>query len=195
MKSTSVIRAMCLFTAGIMTSGSLLAVPRNNGAPAEASVEWQGLLFHMEASQLLRQVQWNAADLAREAAVLESFANGRITRVTHSFHANLVRGHINTIGKQLSRLQEIRHVSAPWQREAIDAVVPIAANVATETEAAIRHLNDSSKPLWLADYTDRLHAIYDHSDRVKDAIDLHLEMAETGQKLEQLREGAKTLGS
>lgn len=195
MKSTSVIRAMCLLTAGIMASGSLLAAPRNSAAPVEASVEWQGLLFHMEAAQLLRDIQWNAADLAREAAVLESFAHGRITRETHSFHANLVRDHINTIGKHLSRLQEIRHVSTPWQREAMDAILPIAGNVANEAEAAIQHLNNRSKPLWLADYTDRLHAIYEHSDRVKDAIDLHFEMAETQQKLEQLREGAKMLGS
>lgn len=178
MNSTSLIRTIFFLTAGIAASGSLLANPRSS-----------------EASELLRQVKSNAIHLTREAAVYQSYAHGGISRESHYLRANLVRDHINTMGKQLTRLQEIRHESAPWQRQAIDDVVPMAADLAAETEAAIQHLNDGSKPLWLPSYTDRLHAIFDQSDQVKDAVNLHLDMAETEEKMEQLRERASMLGT
>src|SRR5262249_1239603 len=99
------------------------------------------------------------------------------------------------MGRQLARLQEIRHVAAPWQREAIDSITPMAATVATETRAAIEHLNDAAKPLWMPVYVDRLHAISEHADRVRDAVNLHLEMADIEQKLDELRDRAGMLGS
>jgi hypothetical protein len=105
----------------------------------------------------------------------------------------LVKDHINAIGLRLEILQAIRNQAAPWQQQAIDSVVPVAVNLAAHTEAAILHLNGSGNVLWHPDYTDHLRAIADRSGRVKDTIDLHLEMASTTDKLERLRDRVNDL--
>ena len=83
----------------------------------------------------------------------------------------------------------------PWQQQAIDSVVPPAVTLAGHTEAAIEHLNDRRNNLWHPDYTDLLRSISNRSVQVKEAVNLHLEMADTQDRLERLQERASTLGS
>lgn len=195
MKSKSFIRTTCLLMAGITAAVSLLAAPRPNSAVSAASDPWNDMSFREEASALLRQVQSSATQLSRDAATLHPYARSVLTRESHGIRLNLVRGHVNAMGKHLTRLQAIRHVAAPWQQRAIDSVVPMAGSVARETQAAIQYLNDGGKPLWAPDYVHRLREISDRSDQVKHTIDLHLEMAEAQEKLERLRDRADSLGS
>ena len=194
MKSRNLIKATCLLMVGAMAAGSLFAVPRDVAASSETtgkSVEWN---YQAEAQRLLLQVQSTATLLAREAGTLNSYARLGISRESHSNQVTLVKGHVNALGKHLARLQSIRHVSAPWQQQALDAVMPVAMHVAAHTEAAIQHLNDRGT-LWDADYANHLRSISDRADQVKETIDLHLEMADTQDRLEQLRDRVNTLVS
>jgi hypothetical protein len=52
----------------------------------------------------------------------------------------LIKERINTIGKTLTRLQNLRSSASPWQREAIDRILPVAKKLASNTTAAIEHL-------------------------------------------------------
>ncbi len=149
-------------------------------------------VFEVQASKLLKEVQYRAAALSREAASLDSYARSGLSKASHSVQLTLVKDHINAIGTRLAMLQEMRGQAAPWQQEAIDSVVPAAAEVAAHTEAAILHLNGFS-PLWHPDYTAHLRAISDRSNRVKDSIDVHLAMASAADKLEQLQDRATGL--
>lgn len=149
-------------------------------------------VFEAQASKLLKEVQYRAAALTREAASLDSYARGGLNKTSHSIQLTLVKDHINAIGTNLKMLQEMRGVAAPWQQEAIDSVIPHAADVAAHTEAAILHLNGFA-PLWHPDYTAHLRAISDRSSRVKDTIDVHLAMAATADKLERLRDRANNM--
>jgi hypothetical protein len=175
MKSRSVTRITCLLMAGAMLTGSLFA-----------STEKQTV--QTETSKLLKDVQSRATQLAREAEKLETYGRGGITRESHGFQLTLVKDHINAIGLRLEMLQEMRGDAAAWQQLAIDAIVPAAANVAAHTEAAILHLNEFGKSLWHPAYTGHLRAISDHSDQVKETVDLHLELAATQDKLDRLRD-------
>jgi len=177
MKSRNVTGITSIFVLGAMLAGSLFAAPARQA----------------EASRLLKEVQSRAGVLAREAAVLDSYTRGGLSKESHVDRLNQVKEHINAIGVRLQILQAIRADVAPWQQVAIDAVVPVAANLAAHTEAAILHLSESGKPLWHQDYTSHVRAISDRSDRVKETIDLHLEMASTGDKLERLRDRANDL--
>jgi hypothetical protein len=172
MKSRSVTKITCLLMAGAMLSGSLFADDQK---------------YQAEASKLLKEVQFRAGQLTRDAGTLGTYTRSTNSRASHGNQLTLVKDHINAIGVSLEMLQAIREDAAPWQQQAIDAIVPDAVEVAAHTEAAILHLNESVKPLWYADYTNHLRAISDHSDRVKDAVDLHLEMASTQDKLDRLR--------
>ena len=200
MKSRIITKLVCLGLAGVMAAGSLFAVPRtvepcastNQTASPNQAEDWD---FRAEASMLLQEVQSTAALLSREAATLHSFARGGLSWETHVSQVTVVKDHINAIGQRLDRLQAIRHVAAPWQRQAIDSIVPAAASVAAHTEAAIQHLNERGQPLWAPAYTNHLEAISERSNFVKESVDLHLKIAGTQEKLEQLRDRASTLGS
>jgi len=178
MKSVRV--ATTLFMAGVLFTGSVFAAGQPNYQT--------DLNLQAEASKLLKEVQSRAVQLSREADRLDSYARGGLSRVSHATQLTLVKDHINAIGLRLEILQAIRSQAAPWQQRAIDSIVPVAANLAAHTEAAILHLNGPGNVLWHPDYTDHLRAIADRSGRVKDTIDLHLEMASTTDKLERLRD-------
>lgn len=145
-------------------------------------------VFEVQASMLLKDVQSRAGALTREATRLDSFSRGDLSKTSHRVQLTLVKEHINAIGVRLAMLQEMRDRTAPWQREAIDSVMPAAVDVAAHTQAAILHLNDSGNHLWHPEYTAHLRAISDRSNRVKGTIDVHLAMSSTADKLERLRD-------
>lgn len=67
--------------------------------------------------------------------------------------------------------------------------------VASRTEAAIRHLNDNRNHLWSETYQDHLKTLAWRAGRMKQSVGVHLEMAETQDKLEALRDKAVSIGS
>lgn len=178
MKSIKV--ATALFLAGVMFASGQ---PMNQTEPA----------FEAQASKLLKEVQSRATALTREAAHLDSYSRGDLSKTSHRVQLTLVKDHINAIGVRLAMLQEMRDRTAPWQQAAIDSVTPAAADVAAHTQAAILHVNEYGNHLWHPDYTAHLRAISDRSNRVKDTVDLHLAMASTADKLDRLRDQANDM--
>jgi hypothetical protein len=177
-----------------MALGSLSAAPRES-APSTATSQADDWNFQDEASRLLKEVQSTATLLSREAGVLHSFTRGSLSWETHINQVMVVKDHINTMGKYLDRLQAIRHVATPWQQQAIHSVMPSALILAEHTESAIEHLNDREKPLWDREYVKHLRGIEGRSGQVKQTVDLHLDLANAQDKLEQLREQTLLLGS
>jgi len=194
MKSRSVAKIVSLIVAGVMAAGALTAAPRSVVVGA-AVCQTEDRNFPAEASSLLKEVQFTATLLTRDATILESYTRGDLTRESHAGQITVIKHHINTMGEKLHRLQAIRHLVTPWQQEAIDSVVSPSVMIAAHTQAAIEHLNERSNNLWHPDYTDLLRGISDRSLQVKEAVNLHLEMADTQDKLESLQERANTLGS
>jgi cell division septum initiation protein DivIVA len=73
-----------------------------------------------EVSKLLEDIKVQAADLQRDSDELKD--------------------RINKIGETIQKLQNMRSAS-PWQQEAIDRIIPVAQKLASNTTAAIEHLN------------------------------------------------------
>ena len=192
MKSRSVTKIMCLITAGAMAMGSLSAAPREPRVATGQVDDWN---FHAEAARLLKEVQSTATVLTRDADLLHSYTRGTLSWESHVNQVNLVKSHINTMGKHLDRLQAIRHLATPQQQQAIQSVVPAALILATHTESAIEHLNDRDKPLWDQEYKNHVRGIAGRSGQVKQVVDLHLDIADTQDRLERLQEQSRTLGS
>jgi hypothetical protein len=185
---------MCLILAGVMAAGALTAAPRSVFVGA-AVCQSEDRNFPAEASSLLKEVQFTATLLARDAGILQSYSRSGLSRESHTDRITVVKHHINNMGEKLNRLQAIRHLVTPWQQQAIDSVVSPAMMLAAHTQAAIEHLNERRNNLWHPDYTDHLRGIYDRSGQVKEAVNLHLEMADTQDKLESLQERTNALGS
>ncbi len=178
MKTRTLSKVTSLFAAGVLIAGSLYAAPAGT----------DNRKLELEATALLKEVRFTATDLTRQAAILDSYARGGITRHSHALRVSAVKSHINTIGRSLDRLQELREGASPLQRPAIDLVVPVAVEIASHTEAALEHLNASEKPLWHQDYIAHLRAIYERSSHLRETVDVHLDMEEAGERLERVRD-------
>jgi len=94
-----------------------------------------------EVSQLLEDIKGQAADLQCDSDELESFTRSDMSWQSHAEELDRIKERINAIGKIISKLQNLRSSASPWQREAIDRIMPVAKKLASNTTAAIEHLN------------------------------------------------------
>src|SRR5438034_1370569 len=180
--------------AAVLLAGSVFAASPAQQPTARCpdAVTWD---FQKEASGLLGEVQALSGKLRLDAEKLESFPRSKLSWESHANQLNLVREHVNQIGDRLERLQEIRHVTSPWQQQAIDRIVPVAVDLATGTKAAIGHLNENRGHLLAPAYAGHLTTISDQAGEMKESVNTFLELAETQQKLEQLQEKISDLQS
>jgi hypothetical protein len=137
-----------------------------------------------------------AGKLDRQAENLDVFARSpQYSWLSHASYLNSVRDHINEAGRMLSELQSIRHGVAPWQQQAIDAVHPVAARLASHIQAAIEHLNENKSLYFAPEYNSRLTEIADHANQMKETVHSYLEYAETQSKLDRLKTALGLAGS
>jgi hypothetical protein len=147
-----------------------------------------------EAKNLLTEIKSLSGRLKNDAATLESFKwQTQLSWQTHAHQLTLAREHINKIGERLDRLHAIRFEAAPWQQRAIEQLVPVAANVAAHTEAAIQHLNDNRTYLFAPAYTEHLTSIAVRSAELKQATELFLAFGDTSDKLDRTQEKLEEL--
>lgn len=192
MKRTMLTRISGLLIAGAMAGAAFSAAPVSpSAACADQTQDWN---FPAEASGLLAEIRTSAAILTRTTDTLESHARHGLNWQSHADELTVARTHINAIGERLARLQTIREVSAPWQREALDSILPSAVQLAERTEAAIRHLNENRRTILAETYKDHVRAMTDHANQVKQAVDLHLEFQRTQNQLDALRFQMSQLG-
>ena len=109
-----------------------------------------------DVSQLLEQSKAAAVQLEHDALVLESFTRGNLSWRSHAEQLTKIKEHINTMGADVKRLQDLRPAAAPWQQQAIDRIVPFMVEMASLTESAIEHLNADPNKLHTPEYTEYL---------------------------------------
>lgn len=148
---------------------------------APAAVESLSPSVENEASRLLKQVKMLSGNLKITGERLEGLSLPHMLDLqrVHADELTEAREQINAIGKRLDRLQAIQSAAAPWQQNAIDEIVPVAANVAAHTQSALEHLNESRGFLYAPAYADYLAGIAQHSSELKSTVDAHLEFANT----------------
>ena len=129
---TRKILGRCLGTVALAAAALLIARLDVQAAPPEDN---------KEVSQLLEDIKGQAADLQRDSDELESFARSDMSWQSHAEELDRIKERINAIGKTISKLQNLRSSASPWQREAIDRIMPVAKKLASNTTAAIEHLN------------------------------------------------------
>src|SRR5258708_35028185 len=98
MKARSVTKIMSVLMAGVMAAGALTAAPRGVSAGA-AACQSEDRNFPAEASGLLKEVQFTATLLTRDAAILQSYSRGALSRESHTERITTVKRHINTMGE------------------------------------------------------------------------------------------------
>jgi len=196
MHSIHVRKLSYLPVAALILSGSLLLAAPSASAVGPPIVQSEiSSPSSAEASQLLKEVRAIAYDLRRDAATLESYTFSRLDWRTHADQLSLAKQHINAIGDRLESLEAIRSTVAPWQQQAIESIIPVAAQLAARTEAAINHLNGNRGHLFAPEYTDHLSTIAEHSDQLTRSVNVLLELASTQEKLDSLRDKVAAMES
>jgi hypothetical protein len=186
--TTKVVRnVVCTTMGALLLAGSLMASPPagSQDRPTVNASTWD---FQKEASDLLGEVGVLSGELRKNADQLESFKLSNLSWQTHGHQLTRVKEHINAMGDRLERLQEIRHVPALWQQQAIDRMVPVATELASPTQAAIEHLNENRGYLFAPTYTDHLTAIAEQARTLNDSARGFVEYGKTQGKLDQLRD-------
>ena len=139
-----------------------------SGKPTQRSYTWD---FRGEASRLLSGIQADAANVHRRANKLDVYAaDPQITWQVHAEQLTSIKREVNDMGRKLCRLEAIRRVVAPWQREAIDRTVPSVTLVANSTQDAVLFLNHNQRSLWLPAYGKYVANIDRDSGRISHSI-------------------------
>ncbi len=189
MRKNIIRKAVTVTLGALMLTGSLAAStpPRATSDPASVASDWN---FHEEASGLLKEVRALAYSLDRNADTLASVSrNAQLSWQTHASYLNQVKQDINKMGEHLDRLQTVKHVTAPWQQQAITRMVPVAVELASRTNAAIAHLNENRSNLFAnVEYRDHLTTIAERSDDIKKSAAKFVDLGETMQRLNQIQE-------
>lgn len=141
-----------------------------------------------EVSRLLKEISAAAFQTSVHAGRLESFVrHPTLYRwQTHASELTHAKELINSKGKALERLKELRSEALPWQQRAIDRIHPLLASLAEETTKAIQHLNENRNWLHSPDYKEMLANMYIHADEVRDYIAVKLDYAEAKSKLAEV---------
>jgi uncharacterized protein YoxC len=121
----------CFGIVALSAAVLLIARPDVQAAPQEDN---------KEVSKLLEDIKSQAADLQRDSDELESYTRSDVSWQSHAEELDQIKERVNAIGKTISRLQALQNSASPWQREAIERIIPVAQKLASNTTAAIEHL-------------------------------------------------------
>lgn len=172
----------------VPTSGTALAAPPN--PPQQMGVPADGEGMYVDrATELLKQLRTVSLQLSRDSESLKAVTALPDTHwLSHAYYVAGIREHINRAGDLLREMEGIRSGLAPWQRQAVDRVVPVAAALAQRTEAVITHLRENPHAIRVAEYRDHVSAVWDHSEDMRQSVRDFLDYGETRDNLNELEQ-------
>jgi len=181
MKEASFVVALAL-----MTSGGLSAASRGN-VPRSVTLSSAAGYAGTEGRMLLSQIQDHASAISEEVEPLDMQ-----TRVSEgggwmeSATLNEVREDVNTIGKDLNRLEELRTQLEPWEQQEIDRIAPLAVEIADATNDGIRTFNRNQNQTWNTQLSAELTTLSNKADELRKSVNESLELAKLNKEIERL---------
>jgi hypothetical protein len=139
-----------------------------------------------EVTKLLEDIELQSADLQRDADTLESYTHSDVSWESHADELNHMREDINRIGQTIQRLQGLRGSASSWQQEAIDRIIPVAQRLASNTQAAIEHLDQFTKRLQDPQYQQYLESNAEAAAQLTSMVREFVEYGKTQGTLEAL---------
>ena len=121
-------------------------------------------------SNLLTQAQHHAMLLDDDAATLESFTRSKISWKTHAGQLEVMKEHVNNLGKLTQQLTDLRSEGSPWQQEAIDQIDPLLRQMADHLTATINHLNENQNRVHMQAFRDYVQGNYELASRTHETI-------------------------
>jgi hypothetical protein len=127
-------------------------------------------------------------ELARDADEMTALLRDDVSWQTHADMLNRIKNHVNNMGRIVAKLESEREEASPWQQQAIDRMIPLLKEIASNTTAAIEHLNQNHLRPVSEDYRDYLQENADTAHELADTISSFEQYGRTRAKLEKLQD-------
>lgn len=151
------------------------------------ATQYNGTGTHTEALTLLKELRVDAADAAKHASELDSLTRVPTTNWhTHAAQLEAVKEDINQMGRKLAGLEKVRDTAKPWERKAIDEAAPLLRQMADNTEAAVKRLDDLPATLFAQDYQQSVNNLADESGRLSRSVSEVVKFAKVHEKEKHL---------
>jgi uncharacterized membrane protein YgaE (UPF0421/DUF939 family) len=95
---------------------------------------------------------------------------------------------VNDMGKVVEKLEASRNSASQWQQQAIDRMVPLLKELASNTTAAINHLNEERNRPTSGEYADYLRQNSQTARELSDLVSSVVQYRDTRAKLEKLEQ-------
>ena len=134
------------FVHSFILSAALLAVPLAYGNTTESKESTHGAssgpaqLDSYFIHELMEQAKTHARELRVDAEQMETFHLSPMTWESHAAKLSEIRGHVNSMGKVVGKLEHLRPAASAWQQQAIDRIVPVLKQLAFSVQNSIDHL-------------------------------------------------------
>ena len=141
-----------------------------------------------QVTQLLSEAREKAAGFSRDADEMESLTRSEVSWQTHASMLETMKEDVNDMGKIVERLAASRDSASQWQRQAIDRMVPLLKEIASNTTAAINHLNQERTRPTTGEYADYLRQNAETARELSDMVSSFVQYDQTRAKLEKLEQ-------
>ena len=141
-----------------------------------------------EVTRLLNEARDEAAVLSRDADDMEALTRTDASWETHADTLHRIKDDVNKLAKTTEKLVAARDSASPWQRQAIDRMLPLMKDLASNTTAAINHLNQNRLRPTTPDYTEYLKENDQTAHQLADTISNFVQYGETRAKMEKLEQ-------
>jgi hypothetical protein len=141
-----------------------------------------------EITRLLADAREKAAVLSRDADEMESLTRSDVSWQSHAAMLDTMKDDVNDMGKIVEKLEASRNSASQWQQQAIDRMVPLLKELASNTTAAINHLNQERKRPTSGEYAEYLRQNSETARELSDLVSSFVQYRETRAKLEKLEQ-------
>jgi len=139
-----------------------------------------------EVSELLTQAKAQSIQLRKDAELMHSFSLSDLSWQSHAAQIDLIKTHINKLGRILKQMGERREFASPWQQQAIDRITPLAAELASDVEKTIEHINNNQNRLHTPQYRDYLASNSEVADSLSALISDYVSYGKNRARYEKL---------
>lgn len=171
-------KARFLLSLALLVAASLYLLPALQAAD-------EPVADSPEVSELLTQAKNHAYRLREDSDTMHKYSLSSLSWESHATQINTIRQHVNNLGKVLQKLSDNRESASPWQQKAIDHVTPLAAELASNIETTIEHINNNKGRLHTQQYKDYLEANYEVSSSLSGLINDYVSYGKSKAKYQQ----------
>jgi uncharacterized protein Yka (UPF0111/DUF47 family) len=141
-----------------------------------------------EVTRLLADARDKAAQLSKDADEMESLTRTDADWETHADALNRMKEDVNSLARDTEKLAAARNSASPWQKQAIDRMLPLMKDLASNTTAAINHLSQNKTRPTTPEYTEYLKENDDTAHQLADTISNFVQYGHARAKMEKLEQ-------